>query len=79
MYQKSRKIVRSTKTINGRQYVQYIMTLPKDFGDRLLTDEVKILQHDSFLIIIPSTLSIRAALELVLREVMAELRKVVIA
>jgi len=79
MYQKSRKIVRSTRTINGRQYVQYIMTLPKEFGDRLLTDEVKILQHDSFLIIIPSTLSVRTALELVLREVMAELRKVVIA
>lgn len=75
MHQLTRKVIRSTRIINGKHYVQYTITLPKEFGDRLLTDEVKIMQHDSFLIIIPSTLSLKTALELILREVKAEMKR----
>lgn len=75
MDRRVRKVIRSVKIINGKRYVQYTITLPKEFGDRLLADEVKILQHDSFLIIIPSTLSVKTALELILREIKAEMKQ----
>ncbi len=48
-----RKVIKVRKRVSGKNYTQYVITLPKEFG-RQAGNEVRLIVTDFFIILYPS-------------------------